>query len=88
MKKAYTKPQLFVEDFALTQTVAVNCGTWGNTPLGKPNHKDKTTCGWYFDEYTTLWISEPTCNIPWGENDDFQGICYNNPDGGVSIFAS
>lgn len=91
MKKAYTKPQLLVEDFALTQTVASGCGTsvYSTSTLGHPNHWGRSTCGWDFGDGMILWVdSESSCSIPWGADDDFNGYCYNNPDGGISIFAS
>lgn len=47
MKKVYVKPALQVEYFGLTQSIAAGCGAVpGGNSLGKPNHWDKSTCGW------------------------------------------
>ena len=88
MKKKYVSPRLYTELFQMTQSIALNCG-WdkNNSSLGKPGHPDKDTCGWDVGG-TILWPSEPTCTEIIGVNDDVNGICYNNPNGGHSIFAS
>ena len=90
MKKAYTKPQLFVEDFALTQTVASGCGTSTSSisSLGHPSHWDRSTCGWDLGSGMILWVSESACTIPTPADANASGFCYNNPEGGIVIFAS
>lgn len=90
MKKAYTKPQLFVEDFALTQTVASGCGTSTSSisSLGHPNHWGRSTCGWDLGSDIIVWTEGNVCTYHISADADYEGFCYNNPDGGIVIFAS
>lgn len=86
MKKIYQKPGIYVENFGLSQSIAATCGV-GNpeSTLGKPNQADKNSCGWDMGNMV-IWVTAPACQIPMGENADFNGFCYNNPNGGVTIF--
>ena len=89
MKAVYKKPIAHFEYLALSQTVASNCNaTPGGSTLGKPAHWSKATCGWYMDDNTILWVGESTgCTVPFPEDGDVGGICYNNPSNG-GIFSS
>lgn len=89
MKSVYHKPVIHVEYLALSQTVASNCNaTPGGSSLGKPAQWSKTTCGWYMDENTILWVdTEHGCNVPLSADADVGGVCYNNPSNG-GIFSS
>lgn len=89
MKSVYHKPVIHVEYLALSQTVASNCNaTPGGSSLGKPAQWSKTTCGWYMDENTILWVdSENGCNQFLPADVDVGGVCYNNPSNG-GIFSS
>ena len=89
MKSVYHKPVIHVEYLALSQTVASNCNaTPGGSSLGKPAQWSKTTCGWYMDENTILWVDAAHgCNIPLPADADVGGVCYNNPSNG-GIFSS
>lgn len=93
MKKTYTKPVLHMEDFTLSQSIAHNCGKgldWGQAGL-----KYKSTCGWKtgadlnFDGVDDIvFVNGNTqCSPQIGEN-DWEGVCYNNPDGGLNVFNS
>lgn len=90
MKQLYTKPVLMMEHFTLTQTVASGCGAvpGGNT-TGRPAHWSKSTCGWEVGS-DIIWVegANSNCNFDWGVDDEIEGICYNNPGGGNSIFTS
>lgn len=89
MKKAYIKPEVFVESFALNQNIASTCGVpGGGNTLGKPNHSDKTTCGWDMGNFIA-WVEAPACNMYLSTDGDTPfGVCYNTPSGGVTIFGS
>ena len=89
MKKAYNKPELYVESFQLTQSIAGTCSAeWGGNTLGSPNHDSKSTCGWDMGNMV-LWIDSTTkCSMSLSEDSEFQGICYNTPSGGNTIFGS
>lgn len=88
MKKTYQKPKISIERFVLSQTIAQSCGYVSGNSSGKPTHANKNTCGWddgYGDVY---WLSADTCTEIVSEDFTNGEYCYNNPNGGVSIFAS
>lgn len=89
MKSVYHKPVIHVEYLALSQTVASNCNaTPGGSSLGKPAQWSKTTCGWYMDQSTILWVDDKNgCNQFLPADADVGGVCYNNPSNG-GIFSS
>lgn len=88
MKKTYQKPEISVERFTLSQTIAQSCGYVSGGSSGHPTHADKTACGWddgYGDKY---WLSQGVCDIEVEEDVSVGDYCYNNPNGGITIFAS
>lgn len=93
MKKEYVKPGIIIEDFVLAQNISNGCGAvpGGNT-LGKPTHWDTTTCGWDLNDGTNciIWVQQEggVCTFNWSPEASYDGICYNNPGGGNSIFNS
>ncbi len=88
MKQKYVKPAMILERFTLTQSVAYTCAP-GNRAWGRPSFANKNSCGWCLPGTDMiLWVSEPACNDLYGPEDKFEGICYNNPDGGMPIFGS
>lgn len=89
MKKTYVKPALAVESFVLSQSIALSCGVPGDgTSLGKPNHSDRVVCGWDVDGIIAWLDGNNVCTYPVGPNTEFDGVCYNNPSSGTTIFAS
>ena len=90
MKERYVKPDLRVEYFTLSQSVAANCGA-GNlgNEFGKPAHQTKESCGWDLGfGGMVIWTRDLNCTEFLDPNGSFNGICYNNPEGGFSIFGS
>lgn len=85
MKAEYKKPFAHIEHFTLSQTIASGCGaTPGGDTLGKPNHWDKTTCGWEMGNLVVWTDDNEGCTFKWGADDPMDGVCYNNPsDGGI-----
>lgn len=91
MKKEYIKPGIIIEDFTISQSISAGCGAHpGGNSTGKPNHWNKTTCGWQVGNGIVLWLDELAnpCTEGNEENEIVSGICYNNPEGGNSIFSS
>lgn len=95
MKKTYTKPALYMEDFTLSQSIAHNCGD--GLDWSQANLKYKSTCGWNtgldvdgngVNEIVFTASAGSNCNKVLGEGEKFMGICYNNPDGGLNVFNS
>lgn len=90
MKKQYSKPGIIIEDFTISQNISSGCGVpGGGGPLGKPAHWSKETCAWDMGNITVFLDTMKVCeDIQLGPDDEFEGICYNNPEGGATIFSS
>lgn len=104
MKEQYVKPKIFFESFSLAQTIAKDCGDKHQGTFGQSNHYDPFTCKWIIGsgEGATILFFKGSCadadligdltpeDIEDGLdiNDFIEGMCYNNPDGGQSIFSS
>lgn len=95
MKKEYKKPLIIVESFGLSQSIAAGCGfdTTNPSDFGQPTYQSKTTCGWlvpddFGDGPQEYWISQEICDNTIPEEVNMNGLCYNNPNGGVTIFGS
>lgn len=87
MKQNYVKPTIMIERFSLCQNIASDCTA--GTEWGSAAHADKYSCGWYNPSGEILWlIDSNVCNDHYGPNDDVGGLCYNNPNGGLTIFGS
>lgn len=92
MKKKYNKPGIIIESFEIAQSISAGCGAKpggeGST-TGKPNHGDKLSCGWDMGNVSIWTSNNNNCkDIIIGENDIWQGVCYNNPNGVNTIFSS
>ena len=82
MKKTYMKPDIYVESFSLTQSIAKGC-TAEVHDLGKPSQGNPEVCGWDFDGQTYFTYGVlPDCTA--GE---IELVCYNAPNGNI-MFAS
>lgn len=78
-----------IEKFALAQTIAQSCGYVSGGSSGFPAHADKNTCGWNDGYGAVYWLdTSPVCKDVADEDVSIGEVCYNNPNGGVSIFAS
>lgn len=83
MKKPYVKPQLYYENFELSQHVAA-CG-WDM------NQADKHSCQAIADEKdfyklpATLFVEIPPCNVT---EENAEGYCYETSRGGFGLFNS
>lgn len=78
-----------MESFVLSQSIASSCGApaGGNT-LGKPSQWDQSNCGWDMGNLVVWTEDNNGCNVAYPENGEFNGYCFNNPEGGTSIFGS
>lgn len=88
MEKKYVKPDVYVERFELSQTVAKSCGWTSDSTIGSPTHADIDVCGWNMEDGIVVFVTSPTCAITMPVDTEINGSCYNNPVGGQSIFAS
>lgn len=83
MKKPYVKPQLYYENFELSQHVAA-CG-WD-----MDNQSDKNNCTAIGDEEwghfpVALFTTTDRCEIT---EDQAEGYCYEVSKGGMGVFNS
>ena len=88
MKQKYIKPILIKESFTLSQSIAHNCGKY--LDFSHATLKSSSSCGWDIDgngatKTDVLFYSASACMI---KTQFFQGICYNNPEGGFNVFNS
>lgn|GEM_PF-2121422 len=84
VKKTYTKPQIVMESFLVSEFVAGNCEIdvgFGDTGSSRPCSIDDP----YFPG-ERLFNDYDTCSLLWNDGDD-KG-CYDIPDGGVGYFGS
>lgn len=90
MKKQYSKPGIYIEDFHLAESIAtcdVKPGGVGST-TGYSNHFDKLHCGWVLGE-EIYWVSSTSkCNFQIPEDTPIEGVCYNNSNGGSVVYNS
>lgn len=81
MKKTYVKPKVNIERFSLVQTTAMGCGSnldFGNATLGSID-----SCGWNVG--IEVFVNANVCDVL---VEEWDGVCYNNPEGGMNVFAS
>lgn len=89
MKKEYSKPGIIIEDFNIIQNVSLgSCGITHETQFGSPTHWNNKECGWQDNLGSVYWVSKPACETTIPENTPIDGVCYNNPGGGMNIFGS
>lgn len=91
MKKEYKKPMIMFEVFALSQSIAVNCGisTIDGSQFGRPTLQEIGACGWLDTLDEIVWLEDTdVCDLPVDEDTNVDGLCYGNPNGGISIFGS
>ena len=85
MKEQYRKPMIFFEGFSLTQTIARNCGDKHQGTLGESTHYNENTCTWDLGDFTLFFDH---CDYQMEEDEEIEGVCYNNPNGGQTVFSS
>lgn len=84
MKKTYLKPQLAVENFSLSQTIASACGNVITGTGGQPNQSYVKACAFEYMSGITLFNdSGKGCTV-----DRLDYICYNNQEASGAVFYS
>ncbi|MFR1810067.1 MAG: hypothetical protein ACLSWP_00850 [Terrisporobacter sp.] len=84
MKKKYSKPRIIIEDFAIAQNIAQNCGYAGGNQYTHSNPDGG--CVWKYGDTTVF--STSACNFPLKPGLGFDDLCYNNPEGKTAVFGS
>lgn len=92
MKKQYSKPGIYIEEFTIAENIAT-CGAkpggvGSSTGSANPTVADKYHCGWDVGGYTVWTQANAGCTVKLKEDGTYKGYCYNNPAGGNSIFNS
>lgn len=89
VKKQYTKPEIYVEEFKISQNIATACGVpGGGTSTGRPRYADGYSCAWDVNGWKIFIESTVCTDEQYGEDEPYDGMCYNNPVAGNSVFAS
>jgi len=83
MKKKYSKPRIVIEDFAIAQNIAQNCGYAGGSQYTHSN--PDSGCAWWYESVT---VFSSGCDVPLDPEGGFEDLCYNNPDGKTAVFGS
>lgn len=71
MKKAYMKPEILFESFALSTNIAGDC----EKDVGHPT---KDACGIPTTSGDTVFVAD-ICDIPLNPDDEYDGFCYHVP---------
>lgn len=81
MKKEYTKPELYFENFSLMNNIATTCAqTLNSGELGVCGYQDPIWSGIVFNS----GITNTTCTIDAGND----GGCTGLPAAGLSVYGS
>lgn len=95
MKERYVKPAIYMESFALTQTIARNCGDTHDpaSTVGESTHYSPNACTWDIFGYTLFYDHcmenmTPKDGKTIDEMLEGAGFCYNNPNGLQTVFSS
>lgn len=94
MKKVYTKPSVYIEEFTLSASVASStvssCGAASSagSALGKPGYASPYVCTWSVDIYNYFTTSVDACSPKLEDPNEISIGCYNSGAGGSQIFAS
>lgn len=84
MKKAYTKPGIYFDSFAMCTDIAGQCSYITNTP-------HSGTCGLEFSDSITVFVQNVSdCNFKVGGvmDGEYNGICFHVPAGNRNLFNS
>ena len=87
MKKEYMKPEMYIENCALSQAIAVGCGM--PEDWGAPGQANKGSCGWQVPGTDkVIWPDTVIChNSLLGGIDTSGGqVCYNGPSPEMQVF--
>lgn len=90
MKKAYAKPELFCEEYELSESIAGTCGHSLNAT--KVTSGDAYSCGYKYGGRTVLFVTQGICNTLASNYDEetliaLYGFCYQ-PSGDNSVVFS
>lgn len=87
MKRVYTKPELFCEEYELSVAIAGDCGdNWNKSMF---THSNINSCGYKMGDYILFSYSvTSTCTQKELIDEDGGYYCYNTVEGMQKVFAS
>lgn len=92
MKKKYSKPGIFIEDFRVAEHIAGCPGVKHDNLWGTPKTGSPSSCIWLGKEGNQYFLENSSCTVPVKENGDGTGdfgiFCYNGPVASMLIFGS
>lgn len=92
MKKQYSKPGIIIEDFKVSESIALPCsgvGSGGDAgSIGNATHADRSVCGWNVGGYVYWTGTNTGCNNIVGLEFEIDGYCYHNSTLGLPMFSS
>lgn len=83
MKKAYSKPDIFFEDFSLSTNIAAGCE---EKPFGNTGD-----CGVKWSKGVFIFTESISgCNhkVTDGADREYNSLCYHNPESSYNVFYS
>lgn len=87
MKKAYTKPELFCEEYELSVSIAGNCGAEFSAFNVLPTGAEANGCGYNMRGKIIFIEANNTCQIKTINGSEF-GLCYQVPTATTLAFSS
>ncbi len=89
-RKKYTKPEIAVERFELTQIIAAGCTAANpNNEFGHPTHyMDQNSCYWEGETAERYFNSNMACDVNLEPGQTINGICYHAPANSNTFFGS
>ena len=81
MRKYYSKPEIFFEDFSLSTSITAGCEVQTKTP-------SQNQCGVLFEGTGYVFMTGMTgCDFT-ADNGEFNGFCYHVPNEDKNLFNS
>lgn len=81
MKKIYSKPDIYFDNFSMSTAIAGNCSTVTDTYAGGQ-------CGLEYTDTIIIFANDVSqCNFKVGDSSidaEWNGICYHVPSGNIS----
>lgn len=90
MKKTYTKPELFCEEYELSTAIAGTCGH--SLSATQVTSGDVYSCGYKYGGRTILFLTQGICtSIVSSSDEEFEaqyGFCYQSSGDNSIVFSS
>ncbi|MDO4544162.1 MAG: hypothetical protein Q4C01_06370 [Clostridia bacterium] len=86
MRKKYNPPLAYIEELSVQSHINTTCGSGAGAGFGTPLQANGAACAWDIGGVTVFGPGTAmTCNLV---TDEYNGICYDVPNGGFQAFSS